>query len=525
MKNRSKLIWIIPLILGILFDILFWKQIPGVNFSIFVVLCLLGGFLFLHQQEVKPSVRSWLLIVLILFFASVTFLRQEPLTVFLGVFFTLFLLAELAFTYQGGQWLLFGIIDHVIAFFRLAGGMIARPFNFLTSRNPNGEAANRKNTKIWAIVRGVLLAIPVLLIFASLLSSADLIFAQKVTSFVDLFRLEKLPEYIFRTAYILFGAYLLMGVFLHAAASSQAGEGIQGEKKPLIPPFLGFIETGIILGSVVILFSLFVIVQFRYFFGGAANIHLEGYTYAEYARKGFGELVVVAVISLFLLLGLSGVSLREKLSQQKVFSGLGIALVLLVGVMMVSAYQRLVLYETAYGFSELRTYTHVFMIWLGALLVAVMILELANRERKFALAVLLAAIGFAASLPLLNVDAFIVRQNVDRATQGQDLDVAYLASLGFDAVPELAAQYNDPDLSPGLHHMLGASLLCKSELTPSNDVYSWRSFHYSRSKAEKIFSDLEGDFNDYDLEKEDYQINITTPSGQVIECRDLGGVD
>jgi len=73
--------------------------------------------------------------------------------------------------------------------------------------------------------------------------------------------------------------------------------------------------------------------------------------------------------------------------------------------------------------------------------------------------------------------------------------------------------------------MLGASLLCKSELTPSNDVYSWRSFHYSRSKAEKIFSDLEGDFNDYDLEKEDYQINITTPSGQVIECRDLGGVD
>jgi hypothetical protein len=44
-----------------------------------------------------------------------------------------------------------------------------------------------------------------------------------------------------------------------------------------------------VLSSVVVLFSAFVIIQFQYFFGGAANISIEGYTYAEYARRGFGE--------------------------------------------------------------------------------------------------------------------------------------------------------------------------------------------------------------------------------------------
>ena len=121
------------------------------------------------------------------------------------------------------------------------------------------------------------------------------------------------------------------------------------------------------LGSVVILFAAFVAIQFQYFFGGQANIHIEGYTYAEYARKGFGELVAVAFFSLLLLLGLGAITRRDTESQRKTFSSLGVGLVGLVLVMLISAFQRLALYESAYGFSRLRAYTHVFMIWLALL--------------------------------------------------------------------------------------------------------------------------------------------------------------
>ena len=69
--------------------------------------------------------------------------------------------------------------------------------------------------------------------------------------------------------------------------------------------------------------------------------------------------------------------------------------------MLVSAFQRLVLYEAAYGFSRLRTYTHVFMIWLGLLLVAAIILEILRRERAVALAAAVASLGFAISLPIV----------------------------------------------------------------------------------------------------------------------------
>ncbi len=42
------------------------------------------------------------------------------------------------------------------------------------------------------------------------------------------------------------------------------------------------------------------ILQFTYLFGGTDNINVEGFTYSEYAVRGFFELVAVAVISLIL---------------------------------------------------------------------------------------------------------------------------------------------------------------------------------------------------------------------------------
>lgn len=74
------------------------------------------------------------------------------------------------------------------------------------------------------------------------------------------------------------------------------------EGKPVIPLFLGFVELSIVLGSVVTLFTIFVVMQFQYFFGGHTNINVEGFTYSEYARRGFGELVTVAFFALLMLL-------------------------------------------------------------------------------------------------------------------------------------------------------------------------------------------------------------------------------
>ena len=522
--KRPNLLWIVALALGWLFDFLFWEHTPGINFAVYVVLCLLGGFLVLTWNGIKPSWKSLLLLVPILFFAVMSSIRREPLSLLLSYAIPLTLLGVLAATYLGGRWMKYSLADYVTNAFKLAGSMLARPFIFLSEQRKAaaeiGEEGTRSRSagwkRTWAVLRGLLIALPIVAIFAGLLSSADMVFADRLDEFIQLFRLEKLPEYIFRGVYILVGAYALAGAILHAGQKSQ-DEKLIGMEKPILPPFLGFTEATIVLGAVNLLFLLFVIIQFQYFFGGQANIGVEGYTYAEYARKGFGELVAVAVFSTLLFLGLSAVVKRQNQAQRWIFSALGVLLVVLVGVMLVSAYQRLVLYETAYGFTRLRTYTHVFMIWLGALLAVVVVLDLVRKERSIALAMLLAAVGFAGTLTTMNVDRFIVQQNLNRAVQGEALDVGYLASLSRDSVPTLVMDYQDQSLPGYTRDAVGAVLVCQQQIQSEDDA-NWRSFTISGWQANTLLQQVQARLDEYKIIDSDWPVKVLTPGSIYYEC-------
>ena len=524
MKSNPTRFWWTMVALGWVFDFLFWKKAPGINFAIYAVLCISVGILVLRADGHHPARKSLFLLPLIAFFAVMTFIRLEPMTVFLSVALTLFFMGLFAISFLGGRWPSYNLLDYLNGFLRLLGSMIARPLGFSAEMKreaaSNGEQGvkGRGASKVWPVVRGILIALPIVAIFATLLSSADVVFSQRLEDFIELFKLEKLPEYIFRLVYILVGAYALAGVFLHAATQSK-DEKLVGEEKSVIPMFLGFTESAIVLGSVTVLFAAFVFIQFQYFFGGQTNIQIDGYTYSEYARRGFGELVTVAFFSLLLILSASSVTRRETEIQRRIFSGLEIGIVVLVVVMLVSAFQRLVLYETAYGFSRLRTYTHVFMLWLALLLVAVVALEIVHRERAFALAALVASLGFTLSLGLMNVDGFIVRQNVDRAVQGEEFDATYLAGLSTDAVPALAAAYQTQSLPVSVKEGVGAALACYgSNQNRDGDSLPWQSFHFSRANATRILSSLQTELKEYQMDNGDRSYVALTPSGEEVRC-------
>ncbi len=529
MKANPNRFWFIVILLGWAFDFLFWMKPAGVNFFIYIMLCLVTGIYLLKADGLRLAPRSSLLLLPIIFLSAMTFFRQEPLTVFLSVSMTIFLMGVFAITYLGGQWTRFGIIDYISGYLTLFGSMLARPLGFVAEvrRLPSGqpEISPKRNSHVMPVVRGIVIALPVIAIFASLLSAADPIFANRFEKFIELFNIDNLPQYIFRLVYILIFAYALAGTFLHAAQKSDA----QVEEKPRFAPFLGFTESTIVLGSVVILFAAFVAVQFQYFFGGQTNIHIDGYTFAEYARKGFGELVAVAFFSLLLLLGLGAITRRDTESQRRTFSALGVGLVGLVLVMLVSAFQRLVLYETAYGFSRLRAYTHVFMIWLALLLVTVVVLEIMRRERAAGLTLVLASLGFVVSLTLLNVDAFIVKQNVQREirgaadkslTQGRvDLDAQYFLDLSDDAVPALASAFKNKSLPVTVREKVGAALFCKRYDRELNEsAVPWQSFHFSRFTADRIFSNIKNGLDAYKVTDTNWPVKINTPSGEEFSC-------
>jgi hypothetical protein len=529
MKTNPNRFWILVILLGWAFDFLFWKKPLGINFAIFLALCIGTGILLLRWDGLGLSTRAGLLLIPIAFLAAMTFIRLEPMTVFLSISMALFLMGVFALTFLNGEWIRYRLLDYVFGYLRLFGSMIARPIGFvsenrrLASEQPS--AGEKRSAQVWPIVRGIVIALPVIAIFASLLSSADPIFAGQLENLIDLFKIDNLPEYIFRMVYILIFAYALAGTFLHAAQKSDE----KLEEKTWVSPFLGFTESTIVLGSVVILFVAFVIVQFQYFFGGQANISIEGYTFSEYARKGFGELVTVAFFSLLLLLGLGTITRRETETQRRSFSLLGVALVGLLIVMLIAAFRRLMLYEAAYGFSQLRTYTHVFMIWLGLLLVVVVVLEILRRERAMGLSMILAALGFIVSLNVLNVDAFIVRQNLQREirsttdnafAQGRaDLDAQYFVNLSDDAIPPLVKAFHSKSMPVSVKEKIGAALVCKLyERKQDQREVPWQAFHFSRWNAETALKQVNKELETYEVLDKDWPAKVETPGGEEFPC-------
>src|SRR5689334_17189112 len=103
-KTNPNRFWAVVILLGWAFDFLFWKKPLGVNFAIFVVLTILTGILLLRADGLRLSPGSSLLLLAVAFFSATTFIRLEPMTVFLSVSMALFSLGVFAFTYLRGEW-------------------------------------------------------------------------------------------------------------------------------------------------------------------------------------------------------------------------------------------------------------------------------------------------------------------------------------------------------------------------------------------------------------------------------------
>jgi hypothetical protein len=490
------------------FDFLFYKQSPGINFALYVAVLLGAGFALAVSERESPARSSLWLLLPIGIFALMTLLRLEPMTVFLSVVVGLSWLMVLAHTFLGGKWTGYRLSDYSVIPFKLGWSALARPltlFQQMKFSNRGGVGSQQRNPIRTAlnILLGLLLALPLLIVLAALLSSADPVFSTALRNIIELFRLEKLFEYVFRGIYITILAYVLIGIYLYVFQRSR-DENLLGMEKPLISPFLGSIEAGVIMGCVNLLFLAFVIFQFQYFFGGERNIYYAGFTYAEYARRGFTELVVVGSISLLLLLTLSTFTKRQTPAARIVFSALSAVLGLLMAVILVSAFQRLLLYENAFGFTRLRTYTHVFLVWLGIVLLALIALEFTGRERGFGLALAATTTSFCLTLGILNVDGFIVDQNVKRALEGADLDSDYLLTLSVDSTPVLAEYYAIPSLGNELHDELGLVLVCQAaELDDQSESQTWTGFHISRLRARRLLENLKGELETFQVSRED----------------------
>ncbi len=478
--NKSIIFVVVAGILACVFDYFFiWKPL-GLSFSIFVLLIGISVVILTHLLRHHLSRDVVLLFALAMFFAVAVAIRSNALLTVLNVFGTLLLLLLITEVSIRGSIKDFSPIDYLKVFALPIAYLISAVDTVMSVRLP---FATPMHTESKQILRGVLITTPVIVLFTVLFAGADPVFHALLSK---IFTLDfPHPEHL----YIILIAFAFMcGAFAYSFKSESAVRS--AASSPVRP--LGHIEISILLGSVNALFIIFIGLQATYFFGGIVNIANDTFTYAEYARRGFFELIAISAITLIIILVVEKLIQRSAEHHSQHFRYLSTALAAQVMVLMIFAFNRLSLYESVFGFTTLRLYSHAFIVLLAAVYMFLMYkIHVDTRESTFALGVFSMIVLFVAGMNVLNPDAFIAQKNLERFISTGKIDFEYISRLSFDASSVAVKIFENGDV----HERASLGRVLYDRAIAENAP--WQSWNVSRVNGRELLQKYTDQFEQY----------------------------
>ncbi|MFI7697963.1 DUF4153 domain-containing protein [Nonomuraea sp. NPDC049480] len=319
-----------------------------------------------------------------------------------------------------------------------------------------------------------------LLVFGLLFSSADAVFASYVK------RLTTTPEWAESAP----GRIFLFAVFAVLLAAV-----VLVALRPVVDPMGPGTKFSVSrsvwllpLTAVNLLFASFVAVQITALFGGNTLVlKTAGLTYAEYARQGFFQLVVVSVFVLAIVAVAGGLLKTERRERWMLACLLGV-LCGLTMVVLASALHRMNLYTDAYGLSRLRISVQATVWWLGTVFALVLLagsVRLTGRGAGWLprTIVLITGLGLGA-FAIVNPDLRVAYTQVEvRGVTKMDSD--YLGDLGAEAVPALDG-LPEPQRSCVLADVVRANGLDRPD--------PWNGWNLARTQARDLLAERPVDF-------------------------------
>lgn len=358
-----------------------------------------------------------------------------------------------------------------------AFGPLAGALAHVTTGMPNSRL------KGLALIRGALLTVPALVFFGILFLSADASFERLVRDIITVDTWTPLNHLL-----VVAGITLVFAGVLHRRLAARR-DGSLGSRSTRSSS-LGLVEAGMLVGALDLLFATFVALQIPHFFGGSWTLaSTPGLTAAEYARRGFFELIVVEAVAIPILLAAEAImrgKARRHVTTFRILAGINLGL---LGAIAASAALRLLLYRSAFGLTETRVYVGAALVWLVAVLVILAVTVLTGRHDRFAFGAIIAGFTVLLALNAANPDGLIASTNLARAKKGVSVgagykglsfDVAYNAGLSADAFPSLLAGMGSLD---GPDRMRLVELLQRRQV--SRGAGGWRSWNLARQRAQR----------------------------------------
>lgn len=485
MEIEKKKYWLLlyGLILGIIFDILFYNKTLGISYLIFILVIITVIILIFLKTYNSLEKKAWVWVVPAIFL-SITFsiYSNQILKIlnFMIIPYLMIMLIACVSKLNRADW----------ADLRFLADFAKRVFvplkyihiPFITFFRMTEGKEGKKGRIITRIALGLIISIPILALIIWLLSSADIIFKDM---FLDI-PISRIIKHFF----VILAVSIYAICFLWSILKSYDEEKKPSYSKIKWKKFLDPVVLITIISLLNIVYTVFSVIQFTYLFWGETFILPSSYTYAEYARRGFFELVAVSVINFIIIL--IAVSFIRK-ENRKVHLASKVLLSLLVGltfVLLISAFYRMVIYEKAYGFTYLRIFVQAFMVLLLFLFIINIIYiwytKLPIIKSYFVMTLMVYMV-----LNFSNVDRVIARNNIDRYIETGQIDVEYLKGLSYDAIGEMQ-RLVDIDLkskSPGIRPQdIEDEILIffKDKKLELETQEHWQSFNISRYKASRV---------------------------------------
>jgi hypothetical protein len=484
MELERKKYWILvyALLIGILFDVFFYDKTLGISYPafIFLILVILMAIFWGSLKKLKNT--GWLFTISILLLA-VTFLiySNQILKIlnYLIVPFMIIMLSSIVAGVNKSDWSDIRFIGDMVKRVFVPLGFIHKPFVTLFRINVRDGREGRSRV-LPKVLLGILIAIPVMAIIIWLLSSADIVFKDLFTNIP----VSKIVKHFL----VVVSIFIYAACFLWSLLKAYDERGLSTYESIKWKLFFDPVVLLTILVLINIIYAVFSFIQFTYLFGGSSFVLPSSYTYAEYAKRGFFELVAVSIINFgILLFGIVFVKKESKkmLTAIRTFFTL---LVVCTFVLLISAFYRMMVYEQAYGFTYLRVFVQAFMIMLFFLFI-VNIIYIWYPKLPIIKSYFIISLAVYIIMNFANVDMIIAKNNIGRYYETGQIDMTYLKGLSYDAVPEmqklLASVKDSPDQGKKqiAEDIIGYFEDKRIEL---EDQKSWQSFNISRYRAEKL---------------------------------------
>ncbi len=292
------------------------------------------------------------------------------------------------------------------------------------------------------ILTGLICAVPVLIVVVPLLLKSDDAFSGMMSSIFS-----NSGNTFLIVLKIIFGTIVSMFVISYGFSLKY-----NRVSKPQESKFAGVENACIIsfLSAIAVCYVLYLFSQLAYFFS-AFNGFLpnDKITYSEYARKGFFEMCVIAVINL----GVVFLSiLLAKKQEGKICVGIKIIstfISVFTLIIIATAISKMVLYINEFGMTVLRITTSAFMIFLSVIFIAVILKIYINKINIVKTSLVTAGI-VVLLLGTVNVNALCARYNYESYKNGklETIDISTLYRLGDEGIPyvvKLACSKNAND--------------------------------------------------------------------------------